>query len=163
MFIKDIELAHGLENGHSLYPIIYYKPKQIDGLKKCILYDTSSISTNPNEKDIEDFFKKIFDKHNDLVPKKITYIHKGKNKVKNRNISRFDTQTYDINSIFDLCDAIFSCKVFTSVFSGSSVLASSIKQDNDLPIVYSYREPKHNDSGYVFKNIIYSDLDSSKI
>jgi hypothetical protein len=151
-YIKSIEFAHGLTNGYRIYPVIYYQPKQIPELSDCLLYDTSNISNNFNIKFICSEFKDVFDKYPDTPIKRITY----KNiKVNDSEFTRSEDNTHNIKTIYDLCDAIYSCKVFLCLFSGASVLASAIKQNNPSPIVYSVGPKTANQLGFQFKNINY--------
>jgi hypothetical protein len=153
-FIKDIEMLHGLTNGYRKYPVLYYKPKLINELENVLLYDTKSFSSPQSDKELTSFFKDVIKKYPELKVKKINYI----NKIENRDIEDIKTDKYDIKDISHLCDAIFSCKVLAAGFSGSSVLASAIKQDNEYPIIYSYIGPgRKNSWSFVFKNVNYSD------
>ena len=149
-FTTSVELAHGLTNGYRIYPMIYYQPKLIPELSNCILYDSKTISSCPQDDTIKNSFESIFQKYPELDVKKIEFCN-----ISNRDTPYFNHSKYEIKSIFDMCDAIYSCKVFVCFFSGSSVLASAIKQDRSYPEVYSFGAPHGDTIFYQFKNITY--------
>jgi hypothetical protein len=149
-FLTNIEQAHGLYDGYRKYPIVYYTPKLIPSLESCLLYDPTSISTNPSDTNIENTFQSIIDKHPGLKVKKIVF-----SRINNRGLPSFNHEPYVIQTIYDMCDAIYSCKVFLTVFSGAAVLASALKQDNPTPLIYSIHPPEQTSIGYKFHNEIY--------
>jgi hypothetical protein len=148
--IKNIELSHGLSNGNNKYPELYYVPKIIPELKDTILYDTTSISSSYSDNFITQTFRPIFDKYQGLQRKRIVFT-----KIPNREISGFHDDILHVNSIYEYCDIIASCKVFLCLFSGSSVLASAIKQDNPFPKIYCahHTPPGRKSDIYFFENI----------
>ena len=150
-FMRNTELAHGLDNGKEDYPLIYYTPKFITDLSSCILFDSTSISASFTDVFLKKNFQSIIEKHRDLTPKKIVF-----NKIANHAVD-LDCETYTINSIFDMCDAIYSCKVFATVMSGAAVLASAIKKDRDAPHLYVFHKHQHliDSHHYRFKNAEY--------
>ena len=153
-FLTDIELSHQLTNGYRLYPVIYYKPKFINDLSNCLLYDTTSISTTPNETSVAVSFNSIINKFPYLTHKKVVF----KN-IKNRNITGLIHDEYIVETLYDMCDAINSCNIFLTLFSGSCVLASAIKQDNKTPEIYTFNPKEYTDNtGYKFKNINHLEL-----
>jgi len=158
--IKDIELLHDLTDGYRKYPVIYYKPKIIDELKNIILCDTYSFTTTFEDTDLNSYFKHIFKKHPGLKAKKITYVNINKLTNRKLNIDEIASNEYNINNIFDLCDAIFSCKVLAAGFTGSPVLGSAIKQDNIYPVIYSFIKDKSTTSTWPwhFENVNYIEL-----
>jgi len=149
-YMKNLELAHGLTDGCSEYPIIYYKPNLIPDLSNALIYDVTSISTNPSDESIRASFNSVFVKYPELNIKKITFAN-----IKNRYSGYFNHEKHVINSIFDLCDAIYSCKVFLVLHSGAAVLASAIKQDNATPELYVFHPASTHAPFYIFKNGIY--------
>ena len=147
-FIKNVELKNGLTNGYRKYPVIYYKPKLIQELSNCLLYDLTSITMYPKDTPIKLSFESIFNKYPELSIKKLVF-----EAIPNRNIPSFQHDTYIIKSIYDLCDAIYSCKVFLCLRSGASVLASAIKGDGSSPEIYTFHDPWYNNQiSYTFKN-----------
>jgi len=149
-FIKNIEISHGLSNGYRDYPVIYYEPKNTDNIDKYIFYDTTTISTNPTDSQIKNSFESIFLKYPELTPRRIEF----KN-IKNRSIKDLAHEPFIINNIYEYCDLLHSCKVFICGFSGSSALASAIKQNNSSPNIYSFGGIGYK--GFLFKNANYSD------
>lgn len=155
-FISEIELNHNLE-GYRKYPVIYYTPKFISDLSNSLVFDITSISSNPNDSQIKSSFESILNKYTELPKIKIEY-----EKINNRNLSYLTENTYTIKSIYDLCDVIYSCKVFLCLFSGASVLASAIKQDTSSPDIYCFHDSKYTDTrSYKFNNVTYSEFLSS--
>jgi hypothetical protein len=151
-FITNIELNHGLTNGYRKYPVVYYTPKLIPELSNTLLYDSTSYSGREGHTDdvINPSFKSIFAKYPEASIKKIEY----ESNVQNRDLPYFQHNKYIIKSIYDLCDAIYSCKVFLCLFSGGSVLASTLKQDNPTPQIYTFHASNYNNyTGYKFDNI----------
>ena len=146
--INNVVLSHGLTDSTYTYPLIYYKPKKIEELSNTLLYDITSISQQFSDEYIYSTFTSLFNKHTELDKKRIVF----KN-INNRITPDFNTNTIQVNDIFEYCDIIYSCKVFVCLHSGSSVLASAIKQDNILPEIYCchYRSLKC----FIFNNINY--------
>ena len=130
--MKNMELAHGLTEGRAEYPIIYYTPKYISDLSNCLLFDYTSISSSYTDVTIQKYFTDIFNKYPHLTKKKVLF-----EKINNRDIAGFDTDRIIISNIYEYCDAIHSCNVFLSTFSGQSVLASAIKGKNLTPSIYT--------------------------
>ena len=149
-YTRNIEIAHGLVNGYREYPVIYYTPKLIPELSSCILYDTTSISLQLHDSFIETEYTKVFDRYSDLTIKKIEYEH-----IQNRVLGHLSHETYTIRSLYDLCDAIYSCKVYVCTFSGSSVLSSAIRGDSETPLIYSVGPSPDDRVGFRYKNISY--------
>jgi hypothetical protein len=150
--IKNMEIIHGLTEGKNEYPIIYYKPKYITDLSNCLLYDTTSISGKyDNGNIIIEEFTKIFDKYPMLTKKKVIFKH-----LKNRDEPNLNTDTIEVNNIYEYCDFIYSSNVFLSLLSGQSALASAIKQKNSSPIIYTVLPNSNklsNNLMYIFNNI----------
>jgi hypothetical protein len=136
--IRNIEYAHGINFGVEKYPKIYYNPKTIEDLKNTIIIDTTNISAHItfDISYIEQQIKKIINMYPSFKPLKIHF----KN-ISNRNLESLQCNTYIIDNIFQYCDVINSCKIFISVPSGCSNLASSIKQDREFPIIYCINDP----------------------
>lgn len=130
----EIKMGFGdcvLEN-KSEYPSIYYNPKKITKYENHILIDLNSFSLFDYNIDI---IKNHIEKHNDS---KILFI-----------LPTYSSSVLDINffnhlnmtqiktkDIFHYVDLIFSCKKFICLWSGSSVLSATIKNqyNKDLEI-----------------------------
>jgi hypothetical protein len=132
-FIKRVELGHNLTNGYRKYPVIYYKPKYIYGIDKYIFYDTTAITTNPKPSHVRKSFESVFLKYPHMTPRRIEFTN-----IKNRIIPGLEHQAYKIKTIQEYCDLLYSCKIFVCGQSGSAVLASAVKQDNDSPEIFSF-------------------------
>lgn len=160
-YIKNIELAHGLDEGYRKYPVIYYKPKHVKGISKYLLYDPTYVSER-GEPNLHNSFASIFSKYPQLTPHMIQFKKKySKNsefeKIKKTTVNGLETAVYEIDDIYHFCDVLYSCKVFTCGFSGGSVLASAIKQDRATPEVYSFHStgPHFHPHYFMFENIQY--------
>jgi len=152
-FITQIEKMHGL-SGYRKYPVVCYKPKLIPELSNSLVFDTTSISTKPNDNQIKPSFESIFNKYPELIKTKIEY-----EKINNKDSSYLLSNTYTVKSIYDLCDVIYSCKVFLCLHSGSAVLAAALKQDNTSPEIYSFHFSHYNNNPlFKFNNIKYSEF-----
>ena len=150
-FIKNIERMHGFHNSPNKYPIIYYKPKRIESMATTVIYDMTSISSAYSDDFILERFTAVFAQYPESTVKKIVF----KN-IHNRATPDFNTETIEINSIFDYCDLIYSCKAFVCLYSGCSVLASAVKQDSQTPAIHCFHHSMIHTRGlYVFDNITY--------
>jgi hypothetical protein len=150
--MKNMELCHGLSNGNSKYPEIYYKPNKIMDLENTLVYDVTSISVKYSNEYIQTTFNSVFKKYPELKRKLVRF-----NNIDNINVPFFSDEIIEINNIYEYCDIISSCKVFVCLFSGNSVLASGIKGNNLTPEIYSfYSTPLPNQGKglmFVFDNI----------
>ena len=151
-FIRNVEYSHGLTDGYRDYPVIYYNPKKLDNIDNFIFYDTTSISTNPTDEQLSKSFQSVFSKNPHLVPRRIEFSN-----IKNRAVEGLSHEPYILNSIYEYCDLLHSCKAFICGYSGSSVLASAIKQDASNPEIYCFTNTDPEKYFiYKFKNINYS-------
>jgi hypothetical protein len=142
--MKSMELSHGLANGISKYPKIYYEPKYISEFKNVLLYDITSISQSYTDEFIKSRFNSVFNKYPNLKRKLVKF----KN-INNRPNPNFGDDIIEINSIFEYCDLINSCRIFLSLFSGCSALASAIKQDKLYPEIFIFHHTII-DKGYIY-------------
>jgi len=134
--IKNMELSHNLNNVTEEYPEIYYTPKYIIELENSILFDTTCITQQnyiSNDK-IAKSINDIIDMYPQFNTKQIYFT-----KFTNNDISTKCTDKYIINNLFDYCDAIFSCKVFISPFTGANNIASAIKKNKKFPVIYTIK------------------------
>ena len=150
-YMTNIELGHGLTHGYRKYPVVYYKPRLVPELANVLLYDATSISSMPADAEVTTSFQSVIAKHPTLSVKRVQFAV-----IKNRAVPMFNHEAHIVHSIYELCDAMYSCKVFLTVFSGASVLASAIKQDAATPEIYCFHTPDRYPPDYMFKNIKYS-------
>lgn len=137
--MRNMELTHGLSTGTSKYPEIYYKPTILPEFEDCLVYDITSISSLYTDEFIKSRFESVFKKYPNLKRKLVKF----KN-INNRPSPDFEDDIIEVNSIFEYCDIINSCKVFVSLLSGSSALASAIKQDKPLPEIFTFHHSPYN-------------------
>ena len=73
-----------------------------------------------------------------------------------KNRIELNLPDFEVCNIFDYCDAISCAYGFITLFSGASVLASAIRQDEETPMIYVL---KHTTDGiYIFDNIHYINI-----
>lgn len=146
--IEDWEVIHSLKPTNK-YPKIYYQPKFVEKYANKTFIDLCYSSTYYDEKKLTEAVNKIIDE--DII--EITFSSKVATKrgtdieFKNRIV---------INSIFDYCDLIFSCKKLHTLFTGNSVLASAIIQDGEKKCDCIVNEYFFNSKIYIFDNINYT-------
>jgi hypothetical protein len=148
-YIKNIELSHGITHGTEQYPTIYYTPKKIESLHNTIIYDTTSITSNYTDEFIKTRFTTVLEQYSDCEKKQIYF-----KKIQNRIIPELQGDMIEVEDIFNYCDIIFSCKAFICTFSGSAVLASTIKNTRSSPDIYCFHNKTENI--YIFNNVTYS-------
>jgi hypothetical protein len=152
------------------YPKIYYKCRVVDSLNNKILVDLgySSVPNHVREyvktytiSSVMNLMSNIFP-NRDLLQIKYQNNLKGDEFVAKDNITLPGIDTHIINNIFEYCDSIYSCYGFICLFSGASVLASAIKQNENQPLIYVFQYPGFGSgywhSTYFFDNITYVDF-----
>lgn len=143
--IKNMELSHGLDNGNNKYAVIYYQPKVKPELENTLIYDITSISSTYSDEFIKSTFTSVFNKYPELRRKIIRF--KG---IENRLTPLFFDDIIQITNIYEYCDIIASCKVYVSLLSGGSSLASAIKQDKEFPIIYTFHHTNTYNKAHMF-------------
>jgi len=120
-FIMNVEAAHGLEPKNTL-PEVYYIPQKYQELSKSILIDISCKSLE----DKYDFDK--IEKHLVQYEDELVYILKNKNIYPDSNNLPF--MVMEVDSIYDYCDYIASCKKFVCLSSGGNSLSAALHLTN---------------------------------
>lgn len=148
--MRNMELTHGLSNGTTQYPEIYYEPKMLPEFRDTLVYDITSIASTYSDEFIKNCFTSVFNKYPELKRKLIRF----KN-INNRVTPQFDDDIIEVSSIFEYSDIIGSCNVFITLLSGGSVLASAIKRDKPFPEIYTFHHTSVTNHGlmYIFNNI----------
>jgi hypothetical protein len=136
--IKGAEFMHGFEPKNE-YPKLYnMNYKHNYDLQDKHIIDLTSNTIKYSEENIKNYFNK-------LLNYKIIEINKCLI-ISNNLPNKFDYNKYElfknipkfhINDIFEYANAIFSCKTFVCVQSGSSALASAIKGQFGFPKITS--------------------------
>lgn len=115
---NDTKLEHG-----SKYPIIYYTPSKINEYEDYILIDLNSVSIS--EYDLDVIKNHVLNHKNEnflfISP---TY---SKPIINIDFLSGTNVTEIKTKDIFNYADLIFSCKKIICLWSGSSVLSSTIK------------------------------------
>jgi len=130
----------GFDNYNEL-PKIYYKPKKIKKYKNGILYDLASRALRDHIPHIK---KSVNDTLDDLLNinrnYKVYVLDYQENKDDSiiRELPNKDFEYIKINNLFDYCDVLNSVGYYLGINSGSSLIASSIKEqyNNKLEIFY---------------------------
>ena len=137
------------------YPEIYYKPIILSDIEDCLVYDITSTTSNYSDEFINSTFTSIFNKYPELKRKLIRF----KN-ISNRDTPNFSDGIIEIGSIFEYSNVIASCKVFITLLSGGSALASAIKKDNEYPKIYTFHHTLLDNKAlmYTFDNIIFGTM-----
>lgn len=169
--IRSIQLGYGFTEAPYSYPFINYKPKYIKELKNATLVDLSSIHLFKYNSNIltPENVKRIYNKILELG--NIDKIHQlYKNNYTNYKEMIVTDKKYKIDSLFDYCDALYSCKNFITICSGQSNLASTIKNqfhNNTKLNIYTISLQKHlppiNYDSYFFRNTNYIALDNGTL
>jgi hypothetical protein len=130
--------------GHNEIPKIYYTPKKIEKYKNSILYD---LSARTNSIDL-DLIKKTANELvnnlksvNDLDVYCLNYTDVD-NSIK-KIIPDIEFQYIDVENLFDVCNILNSVTHYIGINSGSSLMASSIKEyyNNDLMVHFFTLSP----------------------
>jgi hypothetical protein len=149
--VCDIESLHGLECKNDTFKL-YYEPKKIGEINT--LFDLTSTSLYNNYLDNFDNFKKIVD---NIVSEKNSdvYFVEFKN-LQSPNYQQIykipNSKKIEVNSIFEYCDIISSCKNFIGLQSGGSHLAKTYQKKYNYNITLI--EPEWFD-GWRFNDINY--------
>lgn len=149
------EWRHGLEPRNT-NPVIYYKPNKICEVEDKTLFDLGSNTGFRRNFYSVDRVKNIVDhlisKDSIFLTSEFTISPIAKD-YNHMNLMK-------INNIFHYCDLIFSCKKFICLYSGSSVLASCIRNKKTLCIFPDIDQKKEiYGCSYLFPNISYISCD----
>tara|TARA_R110001592_G_scaffold119740_1_gene323155 strand:+ start:6396 stop:7157 length:762 start_codon:yes stop_codon:yes gene_type:complete len=164
--LRSIQIGYGFNEAPYSYPFINYTPKFNKELKDKTLVDLSGTHYFT-------FFKQYFSKEHILnVYNRILSLDKFANilQVEKNNYNDIGSvyitnEKYKINSLFDYCDALYSCKNFITVDSGQSNLASGIKhQFNTKTNIYTIglqrNLPPNNYDSYFYLNTNHIAIDT---
>ena len=155
-FIERIEESHGFKNTGNKYPIIYYKPKNIEKLNNKTILSLYAMSVKYDNELVKRKISEMIDNSEDVLV--LEYSRQiGDNHVQYFNGSNI----YFINDIFDHCDVIASCKRYITLLSGASVLASAIigktnKKNTEVILVGDFIDKVLNLKYFYFDNLIYT-------
>ena len=146
--VENWEAIHALKPTNK-YPKIYYQPKFIEAYANKTFIDLHYSSTYYDKEKLNKLVNEIIDE--DII--EITFASKVATK---RGTDIQFKNKIVINSIFDYCDLIFSCKKLYTLFTGNSVLASAIIQDGEKKCDCIVNEHYFNSKIYIFDNINYT-------
>jgi len=164
--LRSIQIGYGFDEAPYSYPFINYTPKIKEELKDKTLVDLSGAY-------YFNFFKQYFTNENILkVYNKIISLDKIENalQVEKNNYNGTKSvnilnEKFKINSLFDYCDALYSCKNFITLDSGQSNLASGIKNQfktktNIYTIGMQKNLPPNNYNSYFYLNTNHIAIDT---
>jgi len=145
-FEIKIGFVDSLTENQSEYPIIYYTPKKINEYDDCVLLDLNAISSF-GDYDLEIVKNYIIKNKKErflLISPTYAKAIIGDEFFKDFNVVRITT-----TDIFNYCDLIFSCKKIICLWSGSSVLSATIKNQykKNLEIDCFKNYKKHQNFG----------------
>lgn len=132
---SNIERLYGI-SGDCNYPILYYTPKNIFEYNDSIVLDLNAFSVADHPHNIN----KIMEYIQSLESKKVFYILSdssyGRSIIDVSTIREYNFTPIKTKNIFNYVDLIYSCKKFSSFWSGGSHIAASIKHryKNELEI-----------------------------
>lgn len=156
--IQVLQKVYGFDTDYE-YPKIYYTPKYIEEYKDKVLinFTAHSIQHEYDLQKIENSIASLGIKKQNIIYITNSKIGYSKDFCKNENIS-----TIDINDLKTYSDVIASAKQFVALFSGQSVLASTIKyqtgSDVKIDIITPTRYLPHINNTYTFSNTNYIEI-----
>src|SRR5580698_2946134 len=153
--IEWIERAHDLSPTH-LFPKIYYQPRFRHEFAEAIIIDPHSIS--------QQFPSHLFQSFVD----NLRFPPKQMQVIKSRHSGPGGAGTLPhcprvvVGSIYEYIDIIYSCQAFIGTESGSSALASAIRQTQPTPEIYALTTALNwNERVYIYPNVTYTILDTT--
>lgn len=126
-WIEKIEASHGFFNTGNRYPFINYTPKKINDLKNKTILELNCISEFYDQQYIEEVLEKKLDKQEDLLLLKFNNFITSDSRYSKHIID--NVNFLNVDSIFHLCDIMYSCKKYITLYSGSSLLGSALIRD----------------------------------
>lgn len=149
--ISSIEKLHGFE-GRGKYPKIYYRPKFLPEWNNKIIADPRSISQQTTQKMFHEFILHV-SRYNEINHVDIVVLE-SKHSGQSGSDCLPENDRYQVSTIFEYADIIFSCKAFLVAESGGQVLASAIKGCNEFPKVFGlHTTQSKNDRIFTMPNI----------
>ena len=137
-----MEASYGFESQH-LYPKLYnINYSYLTKFSNKILIDPKSVAVHYSKKSFEDFFNRLIDLElitlEDCLIITSPNINEGHLETSLEELDLLpNISRTEISNIFEYINAIFSCKTFVCVASGSCMLASAIKKEYHYPKIYS--------------------------
>lgn len=159
-FMGCMERRNGLKNKNK-YPKIYYKYNKLELLKDTVIIDINACS---NKNFMKNNINKIINLINNLIKENGYKNIKVLNYTKFEHLNNIDAfqkyDKYDINSIYELCDVLNSCKAVICGYSGNYALASAIKQEKQYPKIHCVKPYPHYESwhNHGYDNAIFHDI-----
>jgi hypothetical protein len=156
--IEAMERAHGLPPPYSLAPWIAYKPKPFHvPLDQAFLVDFSSISSKINDIGVGDAIKAMQARFKGLQLITLTmpkHAHLHAPGIRAQNIQ--------VDSIYQYCDMLASCRAWVGSEAGGQSLAAAVRGEHDVyeldarPEIIATLTPKtFNSRGYTYRGVDY--------
>lgn len=159
-FIESMEMKHGILNTGNVFPKIYREHNLIPELKDKTIVNFQSITQNYEENHVLEVFNRIIQDYNIQEENileleiQIDVNQFGNNFHSNSKVSNIPTnyKKFQISSIFEHCDVIYSCKNYVSLHSGASVLASAVNNCETFVIMSQDTKYAYDTNNFVFPN-----------
>jgi hypothetical protein len=141
---ENIELIYTGEEINN-YPSIYYTPSLINELTDSVLVDLKSFSRKDYDIDvIKDIIYNNYENIFFIENNSYSYSVVNSDFLEKINVKKIYTK-----NIFEYCDLIFSCKKFVCLWSGSSVLASAIKNKFNQKLEIDCFKQERDENGLI--------------
>lgn len=145
--LSNIEASHGFYSDQPK-PKIYYKPKEVLELKDVLLVDASACTCfGAYTKTLILDMIKILSTVRQITPSVLFVKSKKVQYKEHEDLSSGNFDTFYVNSIFEYCDAISSCKHFVSLMSGGHSLAQAFRSENTFCIIPKNLYEEHERRG----------------
>lgn len=139
--LNNIEASHGFYSERPR-PKIYYKPKEISHLKDFLVVDASACTC------YDAYKKSLILSMVKSITSSVLFIKSKKVKYKeHEDLSSDEFETFYVDSIFNYCDAISSCKYFVSLMSGGHSLAQAFRDKETFCIIPQNLYNEHEKRG----------------
>lgn len=151
--VSAIEHAMGFPPPYNKHPRIYYQPRFIRDLKDKCLLDPASVTCKIPKEPFYNYVDYLI-KRDIIRMSDCLFLNCGI--VDHVNDYLPEVQRLTPGNIFDVVDAIFSCRQFVTVQSGLCGISWAIKQDNAFPKVNALIDSRiFNNKVWVYPNINY--------
>jgi len=160
--VQAVQLGYGFEP-ITEYPVVDYVPNKIDEYKNKTLIDFSacSIREQYNFDNLNSIITNYNLSHQETLV--VTHSTMPAYSILDKTLDSFEC--IDVTDLYTYSDILYSCKKFITLFSGQSVLASTIKNkmntDMEIDVLLcpmhgdpNFFHPDHN-IGYTFSNTNY--------
>lgn len=137
------------------YPVIYYKPRFRPEWINRIPCDLTSISQPFPKHHVQDFLIKL-NRNGNIDSSRLVLLKSKHQGLSGQEMFDEAIRVHETESIFELCDIIYSCRKFVCVDSGTNSLASAIRGYAPWPDIYCLTTTmSFNDRLFMYPNVHY--------